>query len=148
MRATATADMARYLDSLPNAGQPLCSHAHWHHPTVQVLMRDDDRLKWVQGDGVLVFPPGPAVYAWPRDSWPDESWISRFFPPQTGLTRPGPDGSPAFAVYSLDRPLVISPTHPLSGTFGGIIEAIGYDVLRDRPSGGRTMCMSGASSAH
>jgi len=26
----------------------------------------------------------------------------------------------------------------LSGTFGGIIEAIGYDVLRDRPSGGKT----------
>ncbi len=133
------ADMARYLDSLPNAGQILYVHMlNWHHPTVEVLMHDDDRLKWVQGDGVLVFPPGPAVYAWPRDSWPDESWISRFFPPQTGLTRPGPDGSPAFAVYSLDRPLVISPTHPLSGTFGGIIEAIGYDVLRDRPSGGKT----------
>ncbi len=133
------ADMARYLHSLPNDGQTLYVHMlNWHHPTVQVLMPDDDRLKWVQGDGVLVFPPGPAVYAWPRDSWPDKSWISRFFPPQTGLTRPGPDGSPAFGVYSLASPPLISPTHPLSGTFGGIVEAIGYDVLRDRPSGGKT----------
>jgi hypothetical protein len=54
------------------------------------------------------------------------------------VTRPGPDGSPAFAVYSLDKPPVISPTYSLSGTFGGIIQAIGYDVLRDRPSGGKT----------
>ena len=33
---------------------------------------------------------------------------------------------------------MISPTYPLHANFGGVIEAIGYDVLRDRPSGGRT----------
>ena len=133
------ADMARYLDSFPKDGRAFYVHMlNWYHPTVQVLARSYNRIKWVQGDGVLVFSPGPAVYAWPRDSWPDESWVGRFFPPQTGVTRSGPDGAPAFAAYSLDRPPVISPTHSLSGTFGGIIQAIGYDVLRDRPSGGKT----------
>jgi len=50
---------------------------------------------------------------------------------------------------ALDHSPAISLTHRrLSGTFGGIIEAVGYDVLRDRPSGRRDRISSytGASS--
>jgi hypothetical protein len=132
------ADMARRLDVLSDDGKPVYVHMlNWYHPTVQVLTRHYERLKWVQGDSVLVLPPTPAVYAWPRDSWPDQSWLDRFLPARARVIQTGPDGSPAFMIYSLDEPVTISPTHPLSGTFGGVVEAIGYDVLRDRPSGGR-----------
>jgi hypothetical protein len=41
-------------------------------------------------------------------------------------------------IYVRDHPPEIVPSYPLSTTFGGVIQAIGYDVLRDRPSGGRT----------
>jgi hypothetical protein len=109
------------------------------HPTVAALAHNYDQMKWMQGGELFVFPPGPAIYAWPHATLPDEFWLSRFFPPESRMAQKiGPDGALAYIVHSRDYAPVISPTHPLNVTFGGVIEAIGYDVLRDRPSGGRT----------
>jgi len=134
------ADLAHYLDSLPNDGRPLYVGApDYRHPTVAAISRSFSRIKWVQGGEAFAFAPGPAVYAWPRSGLPDDAWLARFFPPESRLARQsGPDGGPAFVVYALDHSPAISPTHPLSATFGGVIQALGYDILRDRPSGGRT----------
>jgi 4-amino-4-deoxy-L-arabinose transferase-like glycosyltransferase len=134
------ADMARYVGSLPDDGRTIyVSAVDYRHPTVAALARNYDRLKWMQGGDLFVFSPGPATYAWPHSSTPDSFWMAPFFPPESRVSQKlGPDGQVAYAIYALEHPPVISPAHPLSVTFGGIIEAIGYDVLRDRPSGGRT----------
>lgn len=134
------ADMARYLDSLPDDGRSLyVSALDYRHPTVAALSRRYDQIKWMQGNELFVFSPGPATYAWPHFSMPDDFWLARFFPPELRLAQGlGPDGAPAYIVYVRDQPPVISPAHSLSATFGGVIQAIGYDVLRDRPSGGKT----------
>jgi len=134
------ADMARYLDSLGDDARALyVGSPDLRHPTVAALTRNYDRLKWMHGGGLFVFPPGPALYVWPNASLPDDFWLARFFPPETRIAQGmGPDGAVSYIAHARDRPPVISPTHPLSATFGGVIEAIGYDVLRERPSGGRT----------
>jgi 4-amino-4-deoxy-L-arabinose transferase-like glycosyltransferase/peptidoglycan/xylan/chitin deacetylase (PgdA/CDA1 family) len=134
------ADMARYLNSLEDDQRALyVSAPDYRHPTVAALARNYDRIKWVQGGELFVFPPGPAIYALPQAAMPDSLWLELFFPPESHVTQgDGPDGAPAFLVHARDRPPAIAPTHPLSVTFGGVIQAIGYDVLRDRPSGGRT----------
>jgi 4-amino-4-deoxy-L-arabinose transferase-like glycosyltransferase len=134
------ADLARYLDSLPDDGRPMVVGAlDYRPPTAAAVSKSFGRIKWVQGSEAFVLAPGPAVYAWPRSALPDDWWLARFFPEESRVAQqPGPDGGPAFVVYSLDQAPVISPSHPLSATFGGVIQAIGYDILRDRPSGGRT----------
>jgi 4-amino-4-deoxy-L-arabinose transferase-like glycosyltransferase len=134
------ADMARYLDSLPDDGRPFYVGApDYRHPTVAAVSRSYGRIKWMLGAELFAFAPGPAVYAWPHASMPDDWWLARFFPPESRVKQGlGPDGDVAYIVHALDHAPEISPSHPLSVTFGGVIQAIGYDVLRDRPSGGRT----------
>lgn len=134
------ADMAEYLNSLEDNERALyVSAPDYRHPTVAALARNYDRIKWVQGGELFVFPPGPAIYAWPRAAMPDSLWLELFFSPESRVTQGnGPDGAPAFLAHARTGPPAIAPTHPLSVTFGGVIQAIGYDVLRDRPSGGRT----------
>jgi hypothetical protein len=134
------ADMARFLDTLPDDGRPFYVGAQdYRHPTVAAVSRSYARIKWTQGSELFAFAPGPAIYAWPHFSIPDDWWLARFFPAQSRVKQGlGPDGDVAYIVHALDRAPVISLTHPLSATFGGVIQAIGYDVLRDRPSGGRT----------
>lgn len=134
------ADMAEYLNSLGDGEQALyVSAPDYRHPTVAALARNYDRIKWVQGGELFVFPPGPAVYAWPQAAMPDSLWRELFFSPESRVAQgDGPDGAPAFLAHARDEPPALAPTRPLSMTFGGVIQAIGYDVLRDRPSGGRT----------
>lgn len=134
------ADLARYLDSLPDDGRPIYVGAlDYRHPTAAAVSKSFSRIKWVQGNEAVVLTPGPAVYAWPRSALPDDWWLARFFPIESRVAQPtGPDGGPAYVVHFLDHVPVISPSHPLSATFGDVIQAIGYDILRDRPSGGRT----------
>jgi len=134
------ADMARYLDSLQDDTQTLyVGSPDYRHPTVAALAHNFDRMKWLGGGEVFVFPSDPALYAWPHASLPDDLWLARFFPPELRRAQElGPDGALAYMIYGRDHPPVIVPSHPLSATFGGVIQAIGYDVLRDRPSGGRT----------
>jgi len=134
------ADMTRFLNTLPDEGKSFyVSALDYRHPTVAALSNRYTRLKFIQGPEVFALAPGPAVYAWPHFSMPDDWWLARFFPPGSRIQQEfGPDGGIAYIVHTLDRAPVISPTYPLSVTFGGVIQAIGYDVLRDRPSGGRT----------
>ena len=134
------ADLARYLDTLPDDGRPMYVGAlDYRHPTAAAVSRSFGRIKWLQGNEAFAFAPGPAIYAWPRSALPDDWWLARFFPPESRLAQQtGPDGGPAYVVHSLNHAPVISPSHPLSATFGDVIQALGYDVLRDRPSGGRT----------
>ncbi len=134
------ADMARYLNTLPDDGRATYVGApDYRHPTVAALAQSYGRIKWVQGGELFVFPPGPAIYAWPQATMPDDLWLAPFFPPESRLAQgTGPDGALAYVAYTRDKAPALSPTHPLSATFGGVIQAIGYDVLRDRPSGGKT----------
>jgi 4-amino-4-deoxy-L-arabinose transferase-like glycosyltransferase len=134
------ADMARYLNSLPDDGRTLyVSAPDYRHPTVAALARNYSQMKWVQGGEAFVFSPEPSVYAWSHLALPDDWWLARYFPPESRIAQQlAPDGTLAYIVHSLDQPPVISSTYPLHINFGGVIEAIGYDVLRDRPSGGRT----------
>ena len=134
------ADLARYLDTLPDDGRPLYVGAlDYRHPTAAAVSKSFGRIRWVQGNEAFAFAPGPAIYAWPRSALPEDGWLARFFPSESRVAqKPGPDGGPAYVVRSLDHAPVISPSHPLNATFGGVIQAIGYDILRDRPSGGRT----------
>jgi hypothetical protein len=134
------ADMTRYLNSLPDDGRTLyVSAPDYRHPTVAALARNYSRMKWIWGGEAFVFSPNPAIYAWSHAALPDDWWLARYFPPESRIAQKlAPDGTLAYLVHSLDQPPIISPTYPLHVNFGGVIEAIGYDVLRDRPSGGRT----------
>ena len=134
------ADMARALDKLPDDGRTIYASApDYRYPSVALLAHNYAKIKWMQGGDVFVFSPGPATYAWPHATLPDAFWFERFFPPQSQVARKvGPDGAPAYVLHTFDHAPAISPSHPLSVTFGGVIQAIGYDVLRDRPSGGKT----------
>ena len=134
------ADMARYLNSLPDDGRTLYVGApDYRHPTVAALARNYSRMKWVQGGEAFVFSPNPAIYAWSHAALPDDWWLASYFSPESRIAQKlAPDGTLAYLVHTRDQPPVISPTFSLHANFGGVIEAIGYDVLRDRPSGGRT----------
>ncbi len=133
------ADMTDYLNSLPDDGRTLYVGApDYRHPTVAALARNYSRMKWVQGGEAFVFSPNPAIYAWSHAALPDDWWLARYWPESSLAQKLAPDGTLAYVIHTRDQPPVISPTYPLHANFGGVIEAIGYDVLRDRPSGGRT----------
>jgi len=131
------ADVARCLDTLSDNEQTTyVSLVNWYHPTVAALAHNYTQIKWIQGSDLLVFPPGPAVYAWPHDSLPEDEWTTQFLSDARPIAQGrGPDGSLAYMIYARDHPPVISPTWPLSATFGGAIQVIGYDTPRDQPSG-------------
>ncbi|MBN1889252.1 MAG: glycosyltransferase family 39 protein [Thermoflexales bacterium] len=136
------ADMARYLDKLPDDGRRLYVGApDYRSPTVAALAHNYADMKWMTGSLVFVFSPQPALYAWPHACLPDNFWLERFFSPSSRLVQaPGPDeaGAPAYIVHSLDSLPPLSPTHPLQANFANIVQAIGFEVLRERPSGGQT----------
>jgi 4-amino-4-deoxy-L-arabinose transferase-like glycosyltransferase len=134
------ADMARYLDKLPDDGRRLYIGApDYRSPTIAALAHNYAGMKWMTGSLVFVFSSQPALYAWPHACLPDDFWLERFFPPSSRLAQPpGPDGAPAYVVHSLDSLPPMSPTYPLQANFANIAQVIGFEVLRERPSGGRT----------
>jgi hypothetical protein len=133
------ADLARYLGALGGDRKLYVGVPDYRDRSAEPLARNVAPIKWMQGSEALVFPPGSAVYAWPHAVLPEESWLARFLPPQLRLgSQSGPDGTFAYLVYARENPPEIAPSHLLSMSVGGMISLMGYDVLRERPSGGKT----------
>ncbi len=135
------ADAARYLNSrdLSNTLVYVSSY-HYRHPTVAALARQYEQIKWITGENTLVFPqvrPGQtALFIFPYSAMPEEDWLSQYFPPGAQVARYLAAGDQtAYRAYELRALPVISPQHTLNMNFGGIIELLGYDVLRPAYSG-------------
>lgn len=105
--------------------------AHYQHPTLAVVARDYDRLRWLPGSDVLILPPDgqDALMIFPR-SVPPGLWSGLLGGGRVADLPLAPDGGAAFEAFRFaagDAPRP-TPGVALEAYFGGVLALRGADV--------------------